>query len=283
MPVHLAEKDAQYGHELAFIRQKERKLSHVLQKARKNSAGNLVRLLLDRLNNKCYNVIKIVNNKASKERASMDAKELYGFLKEIGTSREYKAGELLFAQGDAANEFYYLKSGLTMTFSSNEEGRDHNILLTRPGKLFGATTFFEGVPRRASAIALEQSEVVIINALVYQQCQEEFPDFLHYMLRELSEDVGVLFEQAADNALMDADTRVARFLCRSVIKGECRRTGAEMELEYTQDFIANMLGLSRWAVNRALARFRENGWVDTDYRAIRVKNYQTIYQFGYGA
>ena len=53
----------------------------------------------------------------------------------------YRPGEIIFHQGDAAREFYYLKSGMSLTYTLTEDGRERNILISWPKRLFGASTF----------------------------------------------------------------------------------------------------------------------------------------------
>ena len=73
--------------------------------------------------------------------------------------------------------------------------------------------------------------------------------------------------------------KVARFLCRRVEREHCVRRGAKVLVDFSQDLISRMLGLSRWSVNQALSRFREEGWVDTGYRAIQITDYPALRTF----
>ncbi|MBQ9270241.1 MAG: cyclic nucleotide-binding domain-containing protein, partial [Oscillospiraceae bacterium] len=75
--------------------------------------------------------------------------EIVDFLLESRNPRRYEPGEIIFSQGDAAEEFYYLLEGLSLTYTRSEEGRERNILISWPDRVFGASTFFESVPRRA--------------------------------------------------------------------------------------------------------------------------------------
>lgn len=208
--------------------------------------------------------------------------EILRFLEEKSAPRHYKPGELIFSQGDEAVSFYYIKSGLSLTFTIFEDGRERNILISWPDRIFGASTFFERVPRRASAIALKACDVIEIDTSAYRECVRRFPKFQELLLYELSRDIGVLFEQQADSSLLSADTNVARFICRRLKFGQFIPKGAKPVLKYTQDFIAGVLGLSLWSVNQALADFREKGWIETGHGRIAVLDPDSIRAFAYG-
>ncbi|NLV49214.1 MAG: Crp/Fnr family transcriptional regulator [Clostridiales bacterium] len=207
--------------------------------------------------------------------------ELISFLKSKKAPQKFLPGEIIFHQGDEARELFYLISGLSLTYTILEDGRERNILISWPGRLFGGSTFFEGVNRRASAIALKTCEVIPIDRELYEECRREVPNFTDIIISELSKDVGVLFEQLVDSSLLSADIKVARFICRRIVHGQCSVLDGKPVLDYTQDFIASVLGLSRWSVSNALSSFREMGWISTNYGKLVVLDADSIRRFGY--
>ena len=197
-------------------------------------------------------------------------------------SQSYAPGEIIFYQGAEAEEFFYLKSGLSLTYTILADGRERNILISWPGRLFGASTFFEKSCRRASAIALRACEVIRIDRALCRECMEKFPDFSRFIIEELSRDIGVLFEQTTDSSLLRADVQVARFICRRLVHGQHIGSEARPVLDYTQDFMASVLGLSRWSVSMALSDFRRRGWLQTGHGRLTVLDAQALRRFGYG-
>lgn len=208
--------------------------------------------------------------------------EIVAFLRAHRQPRIFAPGEILFSQGDEASAFYYLCSGLSLTYTLFEDGRERNILITWPDRIFGASTFFEGVPRRASAIAIQQCAVLVIDARLYRACCRAFPDFQEEIIRELSMDLGTLFDELADASMMTAETRVARFLCRRFANGQHRGDKEKPELPYTQEFIASVLGMSRMSVSKAVTALAARGWIETSYGAILVLDTDALRAYAYG-
>lgn len=172
---------------------------------------------------------------------------------------QYKTGQLIFSQGDPAEDFFYLKRGLAHVYTVMEDGAQRNIMIAQPGRFFAESNFFlRGRCRQSSAVTLRDTEVLRIDRDLYRSCAERYPAFRQILLEELSEDLSIMFNQLADSALLEADVKVARFLCRRL---PADPLAAPDPICYTQDQIAAVLGLSRWSVNRALNLFKGNGWL----------------------
>lgn len=208
--------------------------------------------------------------------------EIVDFLLARQRPRIYEPGEILFSQGDPANEFYYLLSGLSLTYTIFEDGRERNILISWPDRIFGASTFFEGVPRRASAIAIKRCQVLTISQSLYRECCNAFPDFQEFILQEVSRDLGTLFEELADSSMLNSEIRVARFFCRRFAHGQHSGPDDRPELPYTQEFIANVLGMSRMSVSKAVSNLASKGWISTNYGSICVLDCEALRRFAYG-
>lgn len=207
--------------------------------------------------------------------------EILDYLTQCRQIKTYAPGEIIFRQGEIPTELFYLISGLSLTYTVFEDGRERNILMTWPGRLFGAATFFEAAPRRSSAIAIKPCEVIVIDQEGYRQCCQLFPDFQEFILRELSKDIGALFEELADSSMLSADIRVARFLCRRLAENQYSGTAELPELHYSQEFLANVIGISRISITQVIARFVDRGWISTGYRKIIIHNPAALRTFSY--
>lgn len=209
-------------------------------------------------------------------------KEIVDYLLARQPLRRFQPGEILFSQGDMATEFYYLVRGLSLTYTIFEDGRERNMLISWPDRIFGASTFFEKVPRRASAIAIRPCEVIVIGRELYEACCGEFPEFQEIIIAEISKDIGVLFDELADASMINSDIRVARFLCRRLASGQHEGTEEAPILPFTQDFIASVLGISRTSVNQAVSMLVSRGWLETSYGKIKLLDTKAMRAYAYG-
>lgn len=83
-------------------------------------------------------------------------------LEEHGVIRKYRDGEMVFSQGDRAKEMYIIRSGRIKIFRQTDEGE---VIFANlgPDEFFGEMAFFGNQTRSASAKALEDSELLVVD------------------------------------------------------------------------------------------------------------------------
>lgn len=84
-------------------------------------------------------------------------------LEKSGISRTYKKGSVIYRQGDLASSFCYLKKGKVKVFMTSVDGMEKTLNTASTGELLGEGAFFDRKPRVSSAMAIADSELIIIN------------------------------------------------------------------------------------------------------------------------
>lgn len=82
------------------------------------------------------------------------------FLETIVHVRNYKADEIIFAEGDIGSGMYAIRSGLVKIYSRDENGNELEQAQLEPGDFFGEVALTASRPRIASARALEPTVLV---------------------------------------------------------------------------------------------------------------------------
>lgn len=180
-------------------------------------------------------------------------------------------GHLIYQQESYATCFYYLKSGKVKCFIQSEEGHERVLHLYHQGSIFGEAGFFDELPRVSSAMALEPCEIVPIDKKMVEQEFAKDPKLALVMLKYLARTVRLLSDQVDDMAFRPAPQRVARYLLTHA-------TGNGI-ITATQDDIASTISASRVTVSRVLKKFMEEGWLETNYGTIVIKNQVKIEDF----
>src|SRR4030042_2673053 len=80
-----------------------------------------------------------------------------------------KAGEVVFNQGDDGNEFYFVYSGKIRIFQINQDDKEINLGFRTRGDHFGETAIISSKPRNATARAVEDSVLVSIDSITFNQ------------------------------------------------------------------------------------------------------------------
>ena len=113
-------------------------------------------------------------------------------------------GFLIYLQGTRATCFYYLKEGRVKSFIQSEDGAERVLNVYQAGSLFGEASFFDGLPRVSSALALTHCQLVPIDReLVVQEFARD-PELALAMLSYLARTVRLLSGQVDQMAFRPA-------------------------------------------------------------------------------
>jgi CRP/FNR family cyclic AMP-dependent transcriptional regulator len=190
-------------------------------------------------------------------------------LAKIVHHQRYRKGQIIFYCGDPGNAMYVLLSGLVkMTLPSNA-GAEVIVALLRPGDHFGELAAIDGRARYVTAVAEQATEVLAIyrNDLLaflraHVEASLQIAISLCLRLRQVT-------ELLADLAFLDLLPRLAKRLCQladvydgSSVKSAVVRVG--------QEALAEMVGATREAVNKQLAKLRELGLIETARGHVKI-------------
>lgn len=167
-------------------------------------------------------------------------------------------GYLIYLQDTQATCFYYLRSGQVKSFLQSEDGGERVLNIYHGGSLFGEASFFDGLPRVSSAVALTPCQIVPIDR---EQVTQEFvrdPELALAMMKYLARTVRLLSSQVDQMAFRPARWRVASYLL------------SPGSLTCTQEDIAAAVSASRVTVSRILNEFAQKGWIRLGYRKIAL-------------
>jgi CRP-like cAMP-binding protein len=203
------------------------------------------------------------------ERRLLDATELFAALPEEvleqlrgqTTTQKLAKGDLLFSQGDPAQELFVIADGRIAIATRSTDGRESMVAVLETGALFGELGLFDDEPRSADARALTDSQVV---ALAYDDVRavlQARPEFLWVIVRLLARRLRATDEALADAVFLDVPARTAKRLL------ELAGSDDEFQLPMTQEDLAGLVGASRERVNKALAMFTRLGWVEVTGRS----------------
>lgn len=214
--------------------------------------------------------------------AALARTTIFGSLDEAALQRvadesveaSYRAGAVVFAQGDAGDRLYVVTSG-RLKLQVRIRGLDTLLLTTlRAPDTFGELAVIDRGPRSATVVALEPSTLLAVARSTVLALLSDRPEVTDALLRGLGATVRRLTEQAADLALLDLTGRVAKLL---VTLGDQQpapddaAAGQVLELRLTQTDMAQMVGGTRQSVNQILSGFAARGLIEVRGRTIVLR------------
>lgn len=90
-------------------------------------------------------------------------------------TRRIGAGEVLFREGDAGSEMFFVRSGTVATTIRLPDGSDREIARFQEGNFFGEMSIFENARRSATCTAAEESVLISLHEKDFYRIIEEHP------------------------------------------------------------------------------------------------------------
>jgi CRP-like cAMP-binding protein len=182
-------------------------------------------------------------------------------LVQSGGSVQLSKGDKLFTRGDAANAAYAIISGEVEVTIEGPDGRSVYIARLGAGTVVGEMGVLDGVARSADAHATRKTELWRVDAKLVHDSLTEEPGSALALLGVFARrirDTDALVER---NSSMDLGKRLARLLLEE---------GASGKIIYNQSDLAHLVGATREAVNRKLARWRKDKFVELNHTGLHI-------------
>src|SRR6059036_2202784 len=96
-----------------------------------------------------------------------------------------KKGEMIYVEGDLGSEMYVVQSGAVRIYRTLG-GVKQELAIMEKGDFFGEIAVLEGLPRTASAEALDECEIIEINSTTFDKMIRANIEIAVRMMRKLS-------------------------------------------------------------------------------------------------
>jgi CRP/FNR family cyclic AMP-dependent transcriptional regulator len=173
---------------------------------------------------------------------------------------KYRRGEVVFAQGEPANDVRYLQTGGIKLTVLSRNGKEAVVAMLAPGDFFGEGALAGQPIRIATATAVVASHVLILEKDAMARLlhgEPAFSDrFITYMLtRNIRIEADLV-----DQLFNSSEKRLARTLLLLARYG--RGTPQPVLPKISQETLAEMIGATRSRVNFFMNKFRKLGFIE---------------------
>lgn len=179
--------------------------------------------------------------------------DLRQHLDRLSRQRRLRAGEQLYARGDAPEGLIGVRSGMIRTVIVTEEGQEFLFGAFPTGSWLGEISLFDDLPRPHNAYAVGDTDVVILPTAEFRKLMDAHPQWYTHFARVLCNKLRVCFDYIEDMAVLTLRQRVAkRLLDLGQVYGRQTDQGLSIELHLPQEDLARMLGATRQSINKEL-------------------------------
>ena len=171
-------------------------------------------------------------------------------------------GETLYRVGDTPTGLHFIRRGLIGLVAQGPTGNEYLVRLAKAGQYVGHRSLFAEENHHATALALDDTEVVSLSKPVLLHVVEIFPKVAQIILKAISKELG----NAELSRVSMADKDVIARVAESVLYLRERFP----EHQWTRREIAEFCGSTTPTVIRMLARLEADGIVKQVGRKIEI-------------
>jgi len=178
-------------------------------------------------------------------------------------NRIYPKDTMIFSETMPGKELYILQRG---TVKITKVSGDNEVLLAvlKPGDIFGEMSLIENKARMASAIAMEESQLLAVNKENFSRMTVTQPQIIARLTTLLAKRLWLIYKQLANTLISDPTGKLWDYL---MIQLEQNRIPIKRNESFTFNFgvreIGSMVGLPAAAANTAVMELLKSPAIKT--------------------
>ena len=135
----------------------------------------------------------------------------------------------------------------------------------------------DGEARTADAIALEETDLLVLERSKFQPFLRENPDLALRLLAVVCKRLRETSAQLEDTAFLETPSRLARCLLRlSKGFGKAVQDGTMLDIKLPQQQLGAYIGVSRESVNKQLAEWQRDGLIAVAAGVITLRDLRAL-------
>jgi CRP/FNR family transcriptional regulator len=183
-------------------------------------------------------------------------------LYDIALPKRAGKGETVFVEGETSRGFFAVVRGRVKLMKLSPAGKEQILHVHGPGGTFAEAALAEGATYPASAVALEESRMLLFPRTEFQRLLGRRPALATNLIARLSQRLRQMTVLIEDLSLREAPARFARYLLD--LAGGEPKAGERVRLPIAKGELASLLGTRSETLSRVQRRLADAG-------AIRVK------------
>ncbi len=194
---------------------------------------------------------------------------------QIGHRKIYKKDAIILMEEDAGSALFVIATGKVKVSRASADGKEVILSILSESDFFGEMAILDGQKRSATVIALEESELYIIQRAEFLNLLKDHPEVSIALLKELTQRLRSADMKIKSLSLKDAEGKVATVVMQiAETHGKIKQGIVEIEKLPLQQDLANMAGTSRETISRTLHSFAKKGLVELEGTRLRILNFE---------
>jgi CRP-like cAMP-binding protein len=198
---------------------------------------------------------------APKRRPSFDPKSFLAMVGEGRSLGTYRKGQIVFSQGDRADEVFYIQKGKVKVTVISEQGKEAVVAILAAGEFFGEGCLAGQAQRIATVAAMTESVIVRLEKQSIVRVIHREPAFAEMFIAHLLGRTIRVEADLVDQLFNSSEKRLARML---LLLANFGKEGKPEPIiaKISQETLAEMIGTTRSRVSFFMNKFRKLGLIE---------------------
>jgi CRP/FNR family cyclic AMP-dependent transcriptional regulator len=168
---------------------------------------------------------------------------------------------VIFAQGDAADAVFYIKTGQVKVTIVSKEGKEAVVAILGPDEFFGEGILIGQLKRLATASAMTECVTMRLEKAEVMRVIRDEPAFSQMFMSHILTRSARIEEDLVDQLFNSTEKRLARVLLLMANFGKEGRP-EPVTTKISQETLAEMIGTTRSRVSHFMNKFRNLGFIE---------------------
>jgi CRP/FNR family transcriptional regulator, cyclic AMP receptor protein len=192
-----------------------------------------------------------------------DGFDCEAFLGAVGagkTIETYEKNQKIFSQGDVSDTVFFIRQGKVKITVLSEHGKEAVVGILTEGQFFGEACLDKAKLRTATSHAIEECLITSITKAMMLATLDAEPKFAEFFRAYLLSRNSRIEEDLIDQLFNSSERRLMRLLLLLAKFGQEGGAGP-IEIELSQETLAEMIGTTRSRVSFFMNKFRKKGLI----------------------
>ena len=195
-------------------------------------------------------------------------------ISKLGKMKTFIKDSVIFLEQESGSALFVIANGKVKVSRVSEDGREIILTILSDSDFFGEMAILDGLSRSANVIAMEDTELFIIQRSDFVSLLYNHPEVSIALLLELTKRLRAADVKIKSLSLKDAEGKVATVILQLADDmGKIKHGNVEIEKLPLQQDLANMAGTSRETISRTLHSFVKKNLIEMEGSKLRIIDY----------
>jgi CRP/FNR family transcriptional regulator, cyclic AMP receptor protein len=196
-------------------------------------------------------------------------------IEKIGTRKVYNKNDVILMEEEAGTALFVIIKGKVKVARSSGDGREVILTILTDSDFFGEMAILDGLTRSATVVAIEETELFLIQRNDFLNLLREYPEISISLLQEMTKRIRAADMKIKALSLKDAEGKVATVILQLADEvGKIKQGKVEIDKLPLQQDLANMAGTSRETISRTLHSFTKKKLIEMDGAKLKILDYE---------